>query len=295
MLCRYRNLHIHLPTIPITIAVLLLWTSVLRAETVAYDGLIEPYAVVDIGAPVEGIVATVAVDRSSPVENGQTLVELESSVERMAVAKAEAMAAFDGDIGLQRAQLAFVKRTYHRVRTVEAVSTHDKDQAVTDIALTEFRLKKAREHRAQARLELKKARAILARKSIRSPIDGVVVERYVSPGEYVNTQPLLRVAQIDPLSIEVIVPSQIFGRISPGMRASIIPELAAYGEHEATVTIVDRVIDAASSTFGVRLELPNPEARIPSGLKCVVRFDLDPASEALPQASAWLGEKQSQR
>jgi multidrug efflux pump subunit AcrA (membrane-fusion protein) len=142
---------------------------------------------------------------------------------------------------------------------------------------------------------LKRAQAILARRSIRSPIDGVVVERYVSPGEYVNTQPLLRVAQIDPLRIEVIVPSQIFGSISPGMRASIIPELAVYGEHEATVTIVDRVIDAASSTFGVRLELPNPEARIPSGLKCVVRFDLDPAPEALQKASARIDEDLSLR
>jgi hypothetical protein len=38
------------------------------------------------------------------------------------------------------------------------------------------------------------------------------------------------------------------------------------------VTVVDRVVDAASSTFGVRLELANPDYRLPAGLKCRVRF-----------------------
>ena len=64
-----------------------------------------------------------------------------------------------------------------------------------------------------------------------------------------------------------------------------LKKLAAYGEHEAEVTIVDRVIDAASSTFGVRLTLPNDEAQIPSGLKCSVRFDLDPPPAALARAT----------
>ncbi|MDJ0784047.1 MAG: efflux RND transporter periplasmic adaptor subunit [Desulfosarcinaceae bacterium] len=285
---RYRRHRQRQMFLLLLLAMLMLRAVNLQAETVTYDGLIEPDTVVEIGAPAEGIVAQVAVDRSSPVVKGQILIELESSVERMALAKAEAMAAFEGDVGLQRTHLAFAKRAYRRVRHVTAVSNHDKDQAATEVALTEFRLKKARENQLQAQLELKKAQAILARRSIRSPIDGVVVERYVSPGEYVNTQPLLRVARIDPLRVEVIVPAKIFGRIRPGMAATIVPEFTAYGEHTAYVAIVDKVIDAASSTFGVRLELPNPDARIPSGLKCVVRFNLDAASDPLEHAAAGL-------
>jgi RND family efflux transporter MFP subunit len=257
------------------IVFLMLSADAIWAETVEYDGLIEPYMVVEIGAPAEGIVAKVSVDRSSPVKQGQTLVELESSVERAAFEKAKALAAFDGEIGLQQTQLSFAKRVNNRVKTLAAISIHDKDQAATEIRLTQFRLEKARENRAVAKLELKKARALLARRSIKSPISGVVVERYVSPGEYVNNQPLLRVAQIDPLRIEVIVPAQMFGKINPGMTATMVPELQEYGEHTATVTLVDKVIDSASSTFGVRLELPNPGQQLPSGLKCLVRFEID--------------------
>ena len=277
---------------PIMIAILLLATAV-GAETVEYDGLIEPYVVVDIGAPAEGIVANVTVDRSDSVRKGQVLVKLESSVEWAALEKAKAMATFDGEIGLQKTQLAFAERSHERFRKLKAIANHDKDQAATEIIRVRHRLKQAREKRTLAKYELKKAQAILNRCSIKSPISGVVVERYVSPGEYVNSQPLLRVAQIDPLRVEVIVPSQMFGRIFPGMTATIVPELPQYGEQIATVTIVDKVIDAASSTFGVRLELANAEQQMPSGLKCLVRFEINEYGDGVNKVTARIGPDQA--
>lgn len=281
-----RNRFIMLTARHLTVtSLLLMWALAAGAEMGACDGLIEPFEVVEIGAPAEGIVAMVEVERSSRVEKGQTLVRLETSVERAALEKAEAMAAVEGEIGLQRTQLAFAKRAYERVRAVSAVSSQDKDQAATNIDLTEFRLQKAKERQAQAELEVKKARVQLARRIIQSPISGVVVERYVSPGEYVNNQPLLQVAQLDPLRVEVIAPAQMFGKITPGMTATILPELPQYGEQTASVILVDRVIDPASSTFGVRLELPNAEQEIPSGLKCLVRFKIAP--EAQEEAEKW--------
>ena len=36
--------------------------------------------------------------------------------------------------------------------------------------------------------------------------------------------------------------------------------------------VVDAVFDAASDTFGVRLELPNTDCRLPAGIKCKIRF-----------------------
>jgi hypothetical protein len=86
--------------------------------------------------------------------------------------------------------------------------------------------------------------------------------------------------------VEVIVPAQMFGKISPGMTATVVPELLAYGEQTATVTVVDKVIDAASSTFGVRLELPNPDQQIPSGLKCLVRFEIEEKAVAVKKVAA---------
>jgi len=51
-----------------------------------------------------------------------------------------------------------------------------------------------------------------------------------------------------------------------------MPEAPVGGAHEARVVIVDRLLDAASGTFGVRLELPNPDYGLYGGLHCRVRF-----------------------
>ena len=91
-------------------------------------------------------------------------------------------------------------------------------------------------------------------------------------GEVVDEETILKVAQIDPLRVQVILPSADFGRVSPGMRAAVTPEIPGEEVHVASVTTVDRVLDAASGTFGVQLELPNPDHAIPAGLHCEVRL-----------------------
>jgi hypothetical protein len=76
------------------------------------------------------------------------------------------------------------------------------------------------------------------------------------------------VAQLDPLHIEVIVPVEQLGQVRPGMRAKVWAEAVGDDTWEATVSRVDRVADVASGTYGVRLSLPNPDYRIPAGLRC---------------------------
>ncbi len=42
--------------------------------------------------------------------------------------------------------------------------------------------------------------------------------------------------------------------------------------HRVKIVVVDQVIDAASGTFRIRLLLPNPENRVPAGIKCRLRM-----------------------
>src|SRR4029079_10460375 len=105
-------------------------------------------------------------------------------------------------------------------------------------------------------------------------MSGEVVERYLSEGERVEEKPVMKVATIDPLRVEVIVPATYFNRIKQGMSATVKPDVAEAEARSAKVIVVDRVIDAASNSFRVRLELPNPNYQLPSGLRCKVDFDL---------------------
>ena len=133
-------------------------------------------------------------------------------------------------------------------------------------------LEEARENLRLAKLELDRSVEVVKRTTIYSPITGVVMERFLAPGEHIEDQPVVKLAQIHPLHVEVFAPVELLGAIKLGMRADVTPENSVGKAYKARVTIVDRVIDAASGTFGVRLELPNPKYRLPAGLKCKVKF-----------------------
>ena len=76
----------------------------------------------------------------------------------------------------------------------------------------------------------------------------------------------------EPLRVEVFVATSYYGQILSGSKAQIRPEDPIKGTYTATVTVVDHVMDAASGTFGVRLALPNPDLKLPAGIRCKVEF-----------------------
>lgn len=240
-----------------------------------FDCVIQPTEVVELSSPVPGIIDSITVDRSDPVEQGQVVAKLQSKVEQAQVELSKQRAGFEGEIESKRASRDFARRSQKRTQDLfnkKAVPFQVLDEAKTDAILADTELRTAEQNKHMAELELARAEATLELRTVRSPISGVVVERLKSPGEFVEDKPILRIAQLDPLRVEVIVPVSRFGTISKGMRAEVTPELAKKRKYIAEVTIVDKVIDAASGTFGVRLELPNPGNFIPGGLRCSLTF-----------------------
>ena len=256
----------------------LLGTAVYAEGGSDFDCLIEPNMVVDLNSSVQGKIDSVLVQRSDLVEQGQLLVELESAVEKATVALAAARIGMNSEVRERQVSNAFAKRKrarYDEMFDEEVVPLHTKDEVETEASLAALQLRQAQEQKAIDKLELARAQAYLEQRSVKSPISGVVVEVFKSPGEFVEDEPILRLAQLDPLSVEVILPAYMFGSITTGQLARIVPEAPMDGVYHARVKIVDRLIDASSGTFGVRLELPNPDHRLPGGLRCSAHFITD--------------------
>lgn len=240
-----------------------------------YDCLIQPNLMVDVSSAVEGVVDSVHIERSDVVEKDQLLVELESGVEIAAVNKARARSKMEGELNARRSSLEFAQRRLSRINRLHKkglLPSHDLDEAQTQVRLAKAELHKAEDEQQLAALELQRAEEALKLRRIRSPFQGVVVERYKSLGESVEDKPIVKLAQLDPLRVEVFMPASEFGRIKQGLFAHVIPETSATREYLAETKLVDRIIDAASGTFTVRLELPNPDHKIPSGLRCKLSF-----------------------
>ena len=112
---------------------------------------------------------------------------------------------------------------------------------------------------------------------IRSPIDGIVTDRLMNPGELADNRdvrkPILRLAELNVLHVEVLLPRAGYDSVRLGQVVEVISEPPVGGRYKATVKVIDKMFDAASGTFGVRLELANPGAKIPAGDKCKAVFD----------------------
>jgi RND family efflux transporter MFP subunit len=245
------------------------------SESIEFDGLIEPYRVVQVGSAVPGVIDSVSVDRGDMVKKDQVLATLQSGVEKATVALARAKAEMEATIKAKQEALEFAERKLERNKDLysqKALPDQQWDEVETQRLLAEHDLTEALDNKQLARLELKRAIEVVERMNIRSPLNGVVVERFLHPGEYVEDQPILKLAQIHPLNVEVILPVEMLGSVKAGMGATVKPEAPVTGFYTAKVKIVDKVVDAASGTFGVRLELPNPDYQLPPGLKCKVVF-----------------------
>jgi RND family efflux transporter MFP subunit len=252
--------------------------SATPAAAQEYDCMIEARQVVDIRSPVEAVIEQVHVRRGATVKRGQLLVTLASGPERASLELAQSRAEMQGETKSAEARLDIATKKAQRAEELfkqNFLSTNARDEAAAELQLATEQLRQVRETQKLNQLEAKRASEVLAMRSIRSPLSGVVVEVMLKPGEFgaiTFKDPIMKLAEIDPLHVEVVLPVSQYGQVRAGQKASVMPEAPVGGRYETTVKLVDKVIDAASGTFGVRLELRNDRLSIPAGVRCRVRF-----------------------
>lgn len=259
------------------LAVLAVVAAQVRAD--GYDCLIEPAQVVDLATPVTGLLEKVLVQRGDRIAKGQVLAALNSDAEQAAADLARYRSTLQGPVQLAEQKIRFAERKFARKREMAAenlMPPQESDDAEAELKLAQAELLQAQESLQVARLEYRQQDSLLGLRTLRSPFNGAVVEQLVFPGEVVepggNKGAILRVAQLNPLRVRVILPSRVFGQPRPGMAGEVTPEIAGLGKYTGKIRLIDRVVDAASGTFVVFLDLPNPRLDIPSGIKCRVNF-----------------------
>jgi RND family efflux transporter MFP subunit len=166
------------------------------------------------------------------------------------------------------------------------------DQAAADCARTEALFKKgaiSREEWERANsqcqtslgtAEAAKARAELATKTlsdatVRAPFSGMVSERFVSVGEYV--QPPTRVAtlvELDPLRLQLTVGEADVGRIHDQQEVQFAVE--AYGDQrfKGAVKYIDPTVRSSTRDMIVEATVPNPDHRLKPGMFATAYVEL---------------------
>src|SRR5690606_38343753 len=126
-----------------------------------------------------------------------------------------------------------------------------------------------------AAMEVGRQHALRDQLGVTSPIDGIVTELHIHAGEVVRQDsPILRLARIGPVHEETWLPGGPWAGPRPPTPATVRLTERDASEVEARITVIDKVLDAASGTFGLRLELANPGDSIAAGQRCLLRLEI---------------------
>lgn len=244
-----------------------------------FDCLIEPRQTIEIRSSVQGLIEKVWVDLGDIVKPGQVLVSLDSGLEEATAELAKFRASMTSPIRSSQSRVDFASQKLSRREKLHEqnyISSSERDEALTEKRLAEAELDEARDNQRLNQLEFKRVSEQLRLRTVKSPVFGVVTERLMHPGELADTgdirRPILKIADISVLRVEALLPVEAYGQVKAGQMVSVMPELPNAGVQQARVKTVDKVLDAASGTFRVHLEVPNASLRLPAGVKCVASF-----------------------
>jgi len=238
--------------------------------------LIDAQSVNKLTSATPGTLSKVEILRGDHVGAGQVIARLESDVEQTMYEAARLKAESDAIIHAREADKDNADKKLQRVKQLQTnnyATLASLEDATKEAIVAKYALEAARLDKDLAIAEAARLKAIIERRLIRSPVDGVVTRVDLHAGEFADaTNPVATVAQIRPLMVEVYLPVDAYPLVSIGMQARIKPQEPIGGSEMAEVVTKDPQIDSASGMFQLSLRLPNKDEAIPAGLRCTIEF-----------------------
>lgn len=247
----------------------------------------EPYRTIQVATTDLGIVREVLVREGESVEVDQPLVKLDDELVKASLAIAKqnlesrgALTSAEAELRLQTARLAKIEMLAR-----DGFARADElERARSDQEVAAARVLTAQEILQVRQREFDKTQIELERRTVKSPIQGVVSKRHREVGEFVApTDPvLITVVQLDPLLATFSLKPAQASQLSAGLPVQVqfaSQEQPVKGE----VELVSPVTEARSGTVRVKVRIPNPQRACRSGDRCVL---LVPDRTATPQAAS---------
>lgn len=224
------------------------------------------------------------VEPGETVEEGQALVELDAEGQRAATEIARLDAASTLDIELAEVEWERAQRELTRLRNLggsaEATSRElDEAEALARAGALRVAIAKLDHERAQQVWAQQQHK--LAQLTLSAPFSGYVVRCEKEAGDALDEMEVaVEVVQLDPLRVELDCPLAAALTLEAGETALVHPSDAAWTAREGRVRYVSRVVDAASQTCKVRLDVPNGDGGWIAGMRVALHVELDPAAIA---------------
>ncbi len=232
-------------------------------QVVTATGNLDAVLSVDVGSQISGLIIKLHADFNTPVKQGQKLVELDPSTYQQNVRQAEAdVAAADANYSL--AEL-------NAKRTAELFAKSLVTQQENDAA--QAQLKQARGTLLIKQAALENAKVNLARCTIYSPIDGIVISKQTEVGKTVasslNVPVLFTIANdLTKMQITAAVAEADIGAVSEGQQATFTVDAFPNRTFHGTITQVRNAPQNSNNvvTYQTIISVDNPDLKLRPGM-----------------------------
>lgn len=214
------------------------------------DGIMLPRHRVNLSLPTEARVRELPAEEGRRVKCGEVLAILYTEVEELERDRAAAQ--------LKKADFTF--KSKQRLKESKTLADIEMMGAEVDLEL--------------ARIECERAKAELRNKTLIAPWDGQVLRVLKGVGETINRgEKVIELIDFSTIYVDVYLDAQYLAAVKQGQKAKVAGDAIGAQPMVATVMMIDPVIEPGSGLCRVRLEMGNPDLRIPTGLPVRVRFE----------------------
>lgn len=255
------------------------------SNDIEISGNVKPAQLIKQGFKVAGVVENVYVKEGDNISEGQTLMSLKAHDYELGVIAAQAQydslnlelnSKIQSAVNQAKANLDFVKTQLDRVRRLHekgAVATKTVEELEVALVVAENKYQEALDARETSIAQLRQAEAALELAQsqlndtvLKSPITGTVVKQIAEIGETMAPgYPALVLGRLDTLEVEIGVPDNLIDHIKKGEKVNLF----IYGinkEIEGVISNIDTTADPETRTFGVKIDIENPDGDIKPGM-----------------------------
>jgi len=268
-------------------------------RSVSASGSLQALVTVDVGSQISGLIRDVLVDFNDPVRKGQVLAVIDPQTFQSRVAQGQA----DVEAGVAalrqaEAQLANAEADYNRKKTLVAQGWSAPsvlDQATATLRNSRAAVTAARARIEQSRASLRSQQVDLARTTISSPIDGIVVDRKIEPGQTVaasfQAPVLFTIAQdLSKLEVKISVDEADVGQVQEGQTVRFTVDAFPDDTFQGIVTQVRKqpVTEQNVVAYTVIAEADNPQRKLLPGMTANADIVLETRRDVLRVPAAAL-------
>ena len=227
---------------------------------------------IEISPRMMGQVKWIGVKKGDLVKKDEVVVRLDDAEQRARLLEIEGQSA-GAKVARERARIAFERVKRLRATQNETQEREDEARLAVDAADATIQ---------QIAGMIEMARVQLDWTIIRSPIDGVILEKIAKPGELVTPQSfggprgpstsLIALADPNDLQVEIDVNESDLAKISPGQRCRVTPEAFADKHYAGTVAEIAPEANRQKGTLQIKVQIEKPDHFLTPELSARVDF-----------------------